>query len=247
MGSHYYSQHAVALKSRAGRSPVHGEIMRPASPQVRAGGTASWPCRQFAILAAGDLGAHPFRESPDLDPAGARPGLHGLQLHHPAARGRAPTVFERRRPRAERVLGLAVRDSERHLAEPVHTLAPRSPRGAGIGRKKTRSGITCRRRSTSAGTSCSTARRRCSRSISAPRGASRPPTTALQARIAGSARSRSPSTSARSRWSGTCSASTRRCATNIIPVFFIFPIAFTLNRLGQHYDIDPSIRRSGAR
>jgi fatty acid desaturase len=27
---------------------------------------------------------------------------------------------------------------------------------------------------------------------------------------------------------------------SIIPVFFIFPIAFTLNRLGQHYDIDPS-------
>jgi fatty acid desaturase len=27
--------------------------------------------------------------------------------------------------------------------------------------------------------------------------------------------------------------------TNIIPVFFVFPIAFTLNRLGQHYDIDP--------
>ena len=27
---------------------------------------------------------------------------------------------------------------------------------------------------------------------------------------------------------------------HIIPVFFIFPIAFTLNRLGQHYDIDPN-------
>ena len=27
--------------------------------------------------------------------------------------------------------------------------------------------------------------------------------------------------------------------TNVIPVFFVFPIAFTLNRLGQHYDIDP--------
>jgi fatty acid desaturase len=26
----------------------------------------------------------------------------------------------------------------------------------------------------------------------------------------------------------------------VIPVFFVFPIAFTLNRLGQHYDIDPS-------
>jgi fatty acid desaturase len=28
--------------------------------------------------------------------------------------------------------------------------------------------------------------------------------------------------------------------TSLIPVFFIFPIAFTLNRLGQHYDIDPT-------
>jgi sphingolipid delta-4 desaturase len=27
---------------------------------------------------------------------------------------------------------------------------------------------------------------------------------------------------------------------HVVPVFFIFPIAFTLNRLGQHYDIDPN-------
>jgi fatty acid desaturase len=26
----------------------------------------------------------------------------------------------------------------------------------------------------------------------------------------------------------------------LLPVFFVFPIAFMLNRLGQHYDIDPS-------
>lgn len=26
----------------------------------------------------------------------------------------------------------------------------------------------------------------------------------------------------------------------VVPVFFVFPVAFTLNRLGQHYDIDPS-------
>jgi fatty acid desaturase len=26
----------------------------------------------------------------------------------------------------------------------------------------------------------------------------------------------------------------------VIPVFFVFPIAFALNRLGQHYDIDPN-------
>jgi fatty acid desaturase len=28
--------------------------------------------------------------------------------------------------------------------------------------------------------------------------------------------------------------------TSIVPVFFVFPVAFTLNRLGQHYDIDPT-------
>jgi fatty acid desaturase len=28
--------------------------------------------------------------------------------------------------------------------------------------------------------------------------------------------------------------------TSVIPVFFVFPVAFTLNRLGQHYDIDPA-------
>ena len=26
----------------------------------------------------------------------------------------------------------------------------------------------------------------------------------------------------------------------VVPVFFVFPIAFTVNRLGQHYDIEPS-------
>jgi fatty acid desaturase len=26
----------------------------------------------------------------------------------------------------------------------------------------------------------------------------------------------------------------------VVPVFFVFPVAFTLNRLGQHYDIDPA-------
>jgi fatty acid desaturase len=26
----------------------------------------------------------------------------------------------------------------------------------------------------------------------------------------------------------------------VVPVFFVFPVAFTINRLGQHYDIDPT-------
>jgi fatty acid desaturase len=33
---------------------------------------------------------------------------------------------------------------------------------------------------------------------------------------------------------------TAAARAHIIPVFFVFPIAFTLNRLGQHYDIDPA-------
>ncbi len=27
---------------------------------------------------------------------------------------------------------------------------------------------------------------------------------------------------------------------HVLPVFFVFPVAFTINRLGQHYDVDPS-------
>ena len=37
-------------------------------------------------------------------------------------------------------------------------------------------------------------------------------------------------------WAGAAAA----LRAYIVPVFFVFPVAFTLNRLGQHYDIDPS-------
>ncbi|HWW86276.1 MAG TPA: fatty acid desaturase [Vicinamibacterales bacterium] len=37
-------------------------------------------------------------------------------------------------------------------------------------------------------------------------------------------------------WAGAAAAA----RAYLIPVFFVFPIAFTLNRLGQHYDIDPT-------
>jgi len=33
----------------------------------------------------------------------------------------------------------------------------------------------------------------------------------------------------------------------VVPVFLVFPIAFALNRLGQHYDIDPDDPASGRR
>ncbi len=37
-------------------------------------------------------------------------------------------------------------------------------------------------------------------------------------------------------WGGTTAA----LHAYVLPVFFVFPVAFTLNRLGQHYDIDPA-------
>ena len=133
------------------------------------------PRRQFAILGADDLGADPFRQPADLDAAGVRPGIHRLQLHGAAARGRAPHDLRApasgRRARAR----LALRGAERHLGEPVHALASRSSRRARLRRGRSQARTTCRRRSTRAGSSCSTARRRCSRSTSARRGANRRP------------------------------------------------------------------------
>jgi fatty acid desaturase len=42
---------------------------------------------------------------------------------------------------------------------------------------------------------------------------------------------------ARLRWAGGDAVAFR---VYVIPMFFVFPSAFTLNRLGQHYDIDPA-------
>jgi fatty acid desaturase len=39
---------------------------------------------------------------------------------------------------------------------------------------------------------------------------------------------------------GTLAGGAAALRAYVIPVFFVFPIAFTLNRLGQHYDIDPT-------
>ena len=57
---------------------------------------------------------------------------------------------------------------------------------------------------------------------------------------AGNGRCQSLRTCARWRRFGTFFGFYTALRTSIIPVFFIFPIAFTLNRLGQHYDIDPT-------
>ena len=77
-----------ALRAELGEA-LSREALRQSPPQVR---MAPWDRGGPAVRdpGPGDLGTHPFREPADLDPARARAGLHRLQLHDPAARGRAP-------------------------------------------------------------------------------------------------------------------------------------------------------------
>ncbi len=92
-----------------------------------------------------------------------------------------------------------------------------------------------------AGTSSSTARLRCSRFTSAPHGVNRRrirPTCSGASRSSASCRCVSHLTALALLWYFFGFYAALR--TSIIPVFFVFPVAFTLNRLGQHYDIDPT-------
>ena len=129
-----------------------------------------------AVRAAGSrhLGADSLRSSGDLDSARVRPGLHDLQLHGAAARGRAPGGV--REAAAARGAGAGAGSMRcragsrpRSSRAGISITTPSSARTSTI-----RSGIICRRRSTRAGSSCCTARRRSFRSTSAPRAASRP-------------------------------------------------------------------------
>ena len=169
-------------------------------------------------------------------------GLHGLQLHRAAARGRAP-----RRPRRSRATapsassGFSTRcraaSPRRSSRAGTSTITPSSDRT-----KTIRSATTSRRRSTRAGSSCSTSRRRSSRSTSAP---PRKETAAYEPELRQTHRARAPGhdrvPARRPRRDRAASAAgPSRCKLYIVPVFFVFPIAFALNRLGQHYDIDPA-------
>ena len=159
------------------------EVSRPALRRGRA-----------AVRAprARDLGAHPFRQPADLGAARRRAGLHDFQLHDSAARGRA-----RRRLRAE-----APRRAADPGARSTRSRAGSRPASSRSGTwiitrssaptKTIRSGTICRRRSTSGGTSCCTARPSCSRSTSAPPAANRPRIPRrFNGRSAGNGRSRS--------------------------------------------------------
>ena len=240
MKSHYYAQHAGGAEGRAGRGAPR-EQLRELAPQVA---VAAPRRRRAAVRASSGLAtwalirfANPLIWIPLALVQGFTVFNFTVLLHEVVHH----TVFETRHPAPSGCSACSTRcrAASRRASSRAGTwiITPSSDPTRTIP-----SGIICRRRSTRAGTSCSTRRRRCFRSISARPGASRRPIRqSCSATIALRAPRRHgvpPDGALRCIWWTFGAAA--RSGRSIIPVFFVFPIAFTLNRLGQHYDIDPT-------
>jgi fatty acid desaturase len=236
--SHYYSQHAAALRTELGRAIPRPELQRL---HLKSGGRHLLiAARQFAMLAAATAGLILLRNPLLWIPLAVVQGftvfnftvlLHEV-VHH--------TVFAARRPRAERALawlyavpsGISSSQFTRwhldHHAElgsseddpKRHHLSPKiNARWYKL--------LYC---SPALFPMYFRAARR--ESATYPAG--------LQRQIA---RERQVSIAAHlAVLAGIWAAFglTAAMRAYVVPVFFVFPIAFTLNRLGQHYDIDPS-------
>ena len=238
MGSHYYSQHAVALRAELGEA-LSRDIMRQLHRKSgwRHGIVA---VRQFAMLSAATWGLIHFENPSIWIPLAIVQGftvfnftilLHEV-VHH--------TVFDRRRPFAERVLGYLYaipsgispsQFTRWHLDHHAELgSAEEDPKRHHLSPKVNKRWYKALYCTPALFPIYFRAARRESVTYDAP----------LQARIASE---RKISTAAHLGaialvWYVFGFYAALR--TNIIPVFFIFPIAFTLNRLGQHYDIDPA-------
>jgi hypothetical protein len=90
------------------------------------------------------------------------------------------------------------------------------------------------------GSSCSTSRRPSSHLLPGRPARDAPRTPELQKKIAGRAPDHDPLPPLDSGISVAGFAGRHRVPRYVVPYFFVFPIAFALNRLGQHYDIDPA-------
>ena len=237
---HYYSQHAAAFRAELGRA-IPRERLRELHRKSAARHLAV-AARQFGFLALGTWALVRVEQPARLDPARHRPGLHRIQLHGPAARGRAP-----RRLRAQPCLALngcsacstpcpsgisATQFTRWHLDHHAEL-------GSDGGRSEAPPPVAEDQRPLVQAAVLH------ARPVSdlLPRGArERPRPTRLPSRrsSSGSDGCRSALTLRRwprSRGGGGAAAALR---AYIVPVFFVFPVAFTLNRLGQHYDIDPA-------
>ena len=238
MGSHYYSQHTVGLKAELAEALSREELRQLHYKSAWRHGVVA--LRQFAILAVATSGLIRFDNPLIWVPLAFVQGftvfnftilLHEV-VHH--------TVFERRRPRAERILGLlygipsgisSSQFTRWHLDHHAELGSDEDdPKRHHLSPKVNRRWYKLLYCTPALFPIYFRAARRESASYALP----------LQRRIA---RERKVSTAVHvlaiaAVWYFFGFYAALR--TNIIPVFFVFPIAFTLNRLGQHYDIDPN-------
>ena len=236
--SHHYSQHAAGLRAELGDA-ISREQMRDFH-QKSAVRHLVVAARQFALLAAATWGLIRFDNPLVWVPLAVVQGFtifnFTILLHEVVH----DLVFERKRPPAQRVLGLALRDPERDFGQPVHAVAPGSSRGARL-----------RRRRSEAASSVAEGQQAV---VQAAVLHARPVPDLLPRRPPRIGHVSRRRFNGRSRWERKVSVAAHLTAigllwyffgifaalrTSIIPVFFVFPIAFTLNRLGQHYDINP--------
>ena len=236
--SHHYSQYAASLRTELGRAIPRGELQ--ALHRKSAARHLLIAARQFAILAAATWGLIAFSNPLVWVPLAIVQGftvfnftvlLHEV-VHH--------TVFERRRPRAERVLawlyavpsGISASQFTRwhldHHAELGHD--EDDPKRHHLSPK-----INARWYKL---LYCSPALFpiyfRAARKESATYPAALQRQIVVERRVSIAAHL----TVLAIVWGLSGFAAALRAY--IVPVFFVFPIAFTLNRLGQHYDIDPA-------
>ena len=126
----HYSAHAGPLRAELG----HGAVARrhDAVHQKSRRRHLLIAARQFALLGLATWGLIRFDHPPVWIPLALVQGFtifnFTVLLHEVVHLA----VFERRRPRAERLLALALCGAERHLGLAVHALASRSSRGARI-------------------------------------------------------------------------------------------------------------------
>ena len=134
MKSHYYSQHAVALRAELGAA-ISRRQMRELHEKTAARHLVV-AARQFGILALATWGLIRFDNPLIWVPLAFVQGftifnftvlLHEV-VHH--------TIFARRRPARRAGAGLSLRRAERDSASPVHALASGPSRRAWIGRRR---------------------------------------------------------------------------------------------------------------
>ena len=238
MKNHHYSQHAVALRAELGAA-ISREQMRELH-QKSAARHLAVAVRQFTVLALATWGLIRYEHPLIWIPLALIQGftvfnftvlLHEV-VHH--------TIFERRRPLAERILGLAYaipsgisasQFTRWHLDHHAELGSDEDdPKRAHLSPKKNARWYKLLYCTPALFPIYFRAARKESSTYPAE----------LQKRIA---RERQLSltfhlAALAAIWYFFGFYAALRAS--IIPVFFVFPVAFTLNRLGQHYDIDPS-------